>query len=58
MCVPPPATTPPHARQATDRRASQISPDNLVVRFGESVDGFPLPKGHSHNPALQAPVKE
>eukprot|EP00965_Chrysotila_dentata_P201869 6180799-Pleurochrysis_carterae.AAC.2 len=29
-----------------------------VVRFGESVDGFPLPKGYSENPELQAPVKK
>jgi len=36
---------------------ADISPDNLVVRFGEAVDGFPLPKGHSENPDLQAPVK-
>jgi hypothetical protein len=25
---------------------AEISPDNLVVRFSEAVDGFPLPKGH------------
>jgi hypothetical protein len=37
---------------------ADISPDNLVVRFSESVDGFPLPKGHSHNPDLAAPQKE
>lgn len=36
---------------------ADISPNNLVVRFSESVDGFPLPKGHSENPDLQAPVK-
>jgi phenylpyruvate tautomerase PptA (4-oxalocrotonate tautomerase family) len=36
---------------------ADISPDNLVVRFSESVDGFPLPKGHSHNPELAAPQK-
>jgi hypothetical protein len=36
-------------------KGADISPDNLVVRFGESVDGFPLPKGHSENPDLQAP---
>tara|TARA_B110001452_G_C14922869_1_gene322707 strand:- start:144 stop:353 length:210 start_codon:yes stop_codon:yes gene_type:complete len=38
--------------------SAEISPKNLVVRFGESVDGFPLPKGHSHNPELAAPQKE
>lgn len=32
---------------------ADISPDNLVVRFSESVDGFPLPKGYSENPELQ-----
>mmetsp|Transcript_12673 Transcript_12673/g.15246 ORF Transcript_12673/g.15246 Transcript_12673/m.15246 type:complete len:83 (-) Transcript_12673:475-723(-) len=37
---------------------ADISTENLVVRFSESVDGFPLPKGHSENPALQAPQKE
>ena len=37
--------------------AVQISPNNLVVRFSEAVDGFPLPKGHSQNPELQAPQK-
>mmetsp|Transcript_8396 Transcript_8396/g.16875 ORF Transcript_8396/g.16875 Transcript_8396/m.16875 type:complete len:82 (+) Transcript_8396:92-337(+) len=36
---------------------ADISPNNLVVRFAESVDGFPLPKGHSQNPDLQAAVK-
>ena len=38
-------------------KEADISPDNLVVRFGESVDGFPLPKGHSKNPELQAEQK-
>lgn len=37
---------------------ADISPQNLVVRFGESVDGFPLPKGHSHNQDLQAEQQE
>ena len=37
---------------------ADISPQNLVVRFGESVDGFPLPKGHSANPELQAEQKQ
>jgi hypothetical protein len=36
---------------------ADIAPENLVVRFSEAVDGFPLPKGHSNNPDLQAPVK-
>jgi len=38
-------------------KGADISPNNLVVRFSESVDGFPLPKGHSLNPELQAPQK-
>eukprot|EP00308_Calcidiscus_leptoporus_P011102 CAMPEP_0119374734 /NCGR_PEP_ID=MMETSP1334-20130426/32502_1 /TAXON_ID=127549 /ORGANISM="Calcidiscus leptoporus, Strain RCC1130" /LENGTH=74 /DNA_ID=CAMNT_0007392873 /DNA_START=57 /DNA_END=281 /DNA_ORIENTATION=+ len=38
-------------------QSADISSNNLVVRFAESVDGFPLPKGHSENPELQAPVK-
>ena len=38
-------------------KSADISPDNLVVRFGESTDGFPLPKGFSQNPKLQAPQK-
>mmetsp|Transcript_20935 Transcript_20935/g.31020 ORF Transcript_20935/g.31020 Transcript_20935/m.31020 type:complete len:83 (-) Transcript_20935:195-443(-) len=36
---------------------ADISAENLVVRFGEAVDGFPLPKGHSENPELQAEQK-
>jgi len=38
-------------------KSADISSDNLVVRFSESVDGFPLPKGHSANPDLEAPQK-
>jgi hypothetical protein len=38
-------------------KGADISADNLVVRFSEAVDGFPLPKGHSVNPDLQAPQK-
>ena len=41
----------------TSVESADISPDNLVVRFAESVDGFPLPKGHSANPELQGPPK-
>ena len=39
-------------------KSAEIAPENLVVRFGVSVDGFPLPKGHSASTALQAPTKE
>jgi hypothetical protein len=35
---------------------ADISAENLVIRFSESVDGFPLPIGHSHNPKLQGTV--
>jgi hypothetical protein len=38
-------------------KSADISPENLVVRFAEGVDGFPLPKGHSKSPELQAPYK-
>jgi hypothetical protein len=36
---------------------ADISPQNLVVRFSESVDGFPLPVGYSQNPELNATPK-
>ena len=39
-------------------KSADVSPQNLVVRFSEAVDGFPLPQGHSENPALQAPQKK
>lgn len=39
-------------------KEADISSENLVVRFSESVDGFPLPQGHSENPKLQAEQKE
>ena len=39
-------------------KSADISPDNLVVRFSESVDGFPLPKGYSDNPELAAVSKD
>lgn len=37
---------------------ADISAENLVVRFSEAVDGFPLPQGHSENPNLAAPQVE
>jgi len=37
---------------------ADVAEENLVVRFSESVDGFPLPKGHSKNPNLQEPPKQ
>ena len=41
----------------TSVKSAEIAPDNLVVRFSESVGGFPLPKGYSENPDLSAPDK-
>lgn len=41
----------------TGVKEAEISPDNLVVRFGESVDAFPLPRGYSANANLQAHPK-
>jgi len=38
----------------TSVKSAEISAENLVVRFGESVDAFPLPKGYSANRDLQA----
>jgi hypothetical protein len=37
---------------------ADVSAENLVVRFSEAVDGFPLPKGISVNPELNAEQKE
>ena len=34
-------------------KEAEVSPANLVVRFGEAVDAFPLPKGYSENEKLQ-----
>mmetsp|Transcript_9015 Transcript_9015/g.21946 ORF Transcript_9015/g.21946 Transcript_9015/m.21946 type:complete len:83 (-) Transcript_9015:64-312(-) len=41
----------------TSHPDADVAPENLVVRFSEAVDGFPLPKGHSSNPELSAPQK-
>ena len=43
-----------NAQAMTSNANADVSPENLVVRFSEAVDGFPLPKGHSHSPKLQA----
>lgn len=37
---------------------ADVAKENLVVRFSEAVDGFPLPKGHSMNPDLRSPQKD
>jgi hypothetical protein len=29
-------------------KSAEITADKVVVRFGEAVDGFPLPAGHTH----------
>ena len=29
-------------------KSAEITPDKVVVRFSESVDGFALPQGHTH----------
>jgi hypothetical protein len=29
-------------------KSAEVTPDKVVVRFGEAVDGFPLPAGHTH----------
>ncbi|KAJ1449926.1 hypothetical protein M885DRAFT_448631 [Pelagophyceae sp. CCMP2097] len=39
-------------------KGAEISPANLVVRFGEAVDAFPLPKGFSENEKFQGHPKE
>ena len=41
----------------TSHPEADVAEANLVVRFSEAVDGFPLPKGHSNNPDLSAPQK-
>jgi phenylpyruvate tautomerase PptA (4-oxalocrotonate tautomerase family) len=32
----------------TSVKSAQITPDKVVIRFSESVDGFKLPEGHTH----------
>jgi phenylpyruvate tautomerase PptA (4-oxalocrotonate tautomerase family) len=32
----------------TSVKSAEITPDKVVVRFSESVDGFALPAGHTH----------
>ena len=34
-------------KAVTAVKSADIAPENLVVRFSESVGGFPLPKGYS-----------
>jgi hypothetical protein len=46
-----------HLQALVSVEGADISAQNVVVRFSESVDGFPLPHGYSHNPELQAPSK-
>ena len=37
---------------------AEISKENVVVRFSEAVDGFPLPKGHDHTNVPDVDLKE
>ena len=32
----------------TSVKSADITPDKVVIRFSESVDGFKLPEGHTH----------
>ena len=57
----------PHARDKEVAKAiiksvcavpsAEISPDKVVVRFSEAVDGFALPPGHTH-PNVDLPVEK
>lgn len=38
-------------------KGAEITPDKVVVRFGEAVDGWPLPEGHTHK-NVDEPPKE
>ncbi|EKX40461.1 hypothetical protein GUITHDRAFT_75493 [Guillardia theta CCMP2712] len=44
-------------KAVTSVKSADISPDKVVVRFAEAVDGFPLPAGHTHL-NVNEPVKE
>ena len=37
---------------------ADITKENVVVRFSEAVDGFPLPKGHDHTNVPDIDLKE
>ena len=39
-------------------KKAEISKENVVVRFSEAVDGFPLPKGHDHTNVPDVDLKE
>ena len=36
-------------------KGAEITPDKVVVRFGEAVDGWPLPEGHTHKNVDERP---
>jgi hypothetical protein len=38
-------------------KSAEITPDKVVVRFSEAVDGFALPPGHTHE-NVNDPVKK
>lgn len=42
------------ARRLPTRAADNLARRHPPAGFGESVDAFPLPKGYSENPELQA----
>ena len=46
------------AKAMVSVKSADVPADKLVIRFSESVDGFPLPKGHATNPELAAPQVE
>ena len=41
----------------TSVKSAEITPDKVVVRFSESVDGFALPAGHTHE-NVHSPVEK
>lgn len=41
----------------TSVKSAEIAPENLVVRFAESVDGYPLPKGLPPRRCTPAPCE-
>ena len=44
-------------KAVTAVQGAQITPDKVVVRFSEAVDGFALPPGHTHE-NVGDPVKK
>ena len=44
-------------KAVTAVQGAQITPDKVVVRFSEAVDGFALPPGHTHE-SVEVPVSK